>query len=104
MAKSKLFHHGVIVTSNDAEVLKEVHEKAKQLFPHLTTDIVYSHYNHITSFFIAPDGGKENKQISNESDALRKELFVYLDQVKSTGKDMHYVSVGYYGEEKAIEQ
>lgn len=104
MAKSKLFHHSVNVSSNHVETLKEAHDKAKELFPHLITDIVYSHYNHITSFFIAPDGGKENKQISNESDELRKKLFVYLESMKSDGKDIHYVSVGYYDSIKEIEQ
>lgn len=98
----KIFHHTISITSNNLEVLKEAHDKSKELFPHLVTDIVASHYNHVVTFFVAPDGGKEKKKISNEHDDLRSQLIMKLESMKQEGKEIHYCEVGYFGDVKTI--
>lgn len=98
----KIFHHTISVTSNNMETLLEAHEKSKELFPHLVTDIVVSHYNHVVTFFVAPDGGKEKKKVSNEHDNLRKEFIMKLDLMKQEGKEIHYCEVGYFEDIKEI--
>lgn len=98
----KIFHHTISVTSTSMEILKEAHEKSKELFPHLVTDIISSHYNHVATFFVAPDGGKERKKVSNEHDRLRNEFIMKLESMKQEGKEIHYCEVGYFEDTKVI--
>ena len=89
-------HHTIIVTAWSSEKIREVQQKAKDIFgKHFTNDPVFMKEpmakslvseviegiaNHQYSFFIAPDGSKECWADSNNADNARKEFLDWLDK------------------------
>lgn len=67
-------HHTIVVTTINL-FIKEVHQKAKEIFGTECSEIVSSGLNGVYSFFIAPDGSKENRQESENGDK-RRSLFI----------------------------
>jgi len=64
-------HHAIVVTSfNDTEINK-AHEKAKYYFGNLVSEIIESSINGYYSFFISPDGSKEDWDESEYGDKQR---------------------------------
>ncbi|RST63785.1 hypothetical protein EJB14_18430 [Bacillus pumilus] len=76
-------HNSIIVTGLSYPESKEkfelAHKKAKELFGKLVSGILVSETNGYLSFFIAPDGGKEDWELSNTYDIKRMELCNFID-------------------------
>jgi len=72
-------HHSIVVTSDDTDIIKLVHNKAISLFEHLVSPIIRSRANGFQSFFIAPDGSKEGWETSDHYDINRKDYINYLN-------------------------
>jgi hypothetical protein len=70
-------HHAIVVTGSGNEI-QQAHEKAKEIFEHLVSEIVNSEMNSYKSFFVAPDGSKEFWEESNIGDKNRAEFVKYL--------------------------
>ncbi len=89
-------HHTIVVTCWSSERIREVQQKAKDIFGKsfidnsffmkepmakaLVSDIIEGIANHQFSFFIAPDGSKEGWSDSNNANSARKEFLDWLDQ------------------------
>lgn len=99
-------HHAIIVTSWNCELLWEAFEKAKSIFPELSS-MIESEINRYTSFFIPPDGSKEGWDKSDEGDSRRKDFINWLNKQRyedgSTALDWLEVQYGDdEGESKVI--
>lgn len=73
-----LRHHAIVVTSWNVDRLLIAQHKAKELCPHLVSDIVPAIANGGGSFFVAPDGSKEGWKESDEGDRRRDDLISWL--------------------------
>jgi hypothetical protein len=71
-------HHGIVVTSRKAELLKEAHAMACTTFATVTS-IVASPINGYATFFIAPDGSKEGWADSELGDKKRDAFVKWMD-------------------------
>lgn len=67
-------HHAIIVSSWKEEHIVLAHNKAKEIFGTLVTEILPEVVNGYRSFFIGTDGSKEGWAQSSEGD-LRREIF-----------------------------
>lgn len=93
-------HHAIIVTSWDVKQLKEVHNKAVEIFDSQVSSIVQSKINGYESFFISPDGSKEGW---GDSDLGDKRRDVFIDFLESKNysdgsSSLSYVEL-FYGED-----
>ena len=89
-------HHSIVVTTFDDDSIKEAHQKAKNLFGHVS-EIVKSSINGYMSFFIAPDGSKEGWPDSDTGDKLRKEFIDWIEEGEES-RYLDYVEV-FYGDD-----
>ena len=94
-------HNAVIVTAagyDDAlQALERAHQKAQELFGPLVTPVVESVINGYRSFFVAPDGSKEDWPESDAYDAKRKEFCGFIDSLayEDGSSGVQFVDVGY---------
>lgn len=70
-------HNAIIVTSWDAKALKEAHEKAKGIFPSVSS-ITTQQCNGYASFLVPPDGSKEGWGESENGDRHRLEFISWM--------------------------
>ena len=80
---SYIRHHSILVSSFDKSVLKEAHIIANKTFIDHVSEVVEA--NGCMSFFIAPDGAKEDQKKSKTGDAARAEFVKWLQQKKHNG-------------------
>ncbi|EOR24999.1 hypothetical protein A499_06345 [Niallia nealsonii AAU1] len=86
-------HNTIIVTGDNQCVPKkvtEVHEKAKELFGTLVSEIIEGKTNGYVTFMVAPDGSKEGWDMSDEYDIKRKELADFIDS-KAYGDGSNHI-------------
>lgn len=92
-------HNAICVTCFDKEQTNRLHDKAKEIFGELVTEIIESAINQYYSFFVAPDGSKEGWKDSDEYDIKRKK---YKQFIKENNHNFlcEYVDVTYdeYGD------
>jgi len=101
-------HHTIVVTGWSAEQLKEAHQKAKETFEQifdsepqktyasrLVSEIVQGVTNGQSSFFIAPDGSKENWETSDKCNNARKD---FLDWLQKADNWCDYIEVIFGGD------
>lgn len=93
-------HHAIIVTTWKKELLSLAHEKAKEIFRITVSEIIRSPLNDYYSFFIAPDGSKEERSDSYEGDKKRKQFIEWIhEQVyEDGGNALKFVEV-FYGDD-----
>ncbi|MCU0431629.1 MAG: hypothetical protein MUF42_16830 [Cytophagaceae bacterium] len=99
-------HHGIIVTGQSKPLIKEIRQKAIEIFKthmeagfgyRLVGEIQESLINNFFTFMIFPDGSKEGHETSEDGDVVRKKIVEYLDEVNSSSPDkINYVEL-YYG-------
>ena len=70
-------HHAIIVTGEYGDWLDMAHKKAGEIFPKLGEISGYA-MNGTRSFFIPPDGSKENWEESNMGDRRRDRFIDWL--------------------------
>lgn len=73
-------HHAIVVTASIKANAQKAYEKAIELFPKTTTNIVEDQVNGYCSFLIAPDGSKEGWSESLEGDINRGLFIDYLNE------------------------
>lgn len=104
-------HHAIVVSSWNAELLREAHDKAHEVFitepftgyaPSPPSEIVKSGANSYTSFFVPPDGSKEGWDESERGDERRDRFVAWLrTKVHEDGStSLRWVEVQYGDEEK----
>jgi len=92
-------HHAILVTSYD-ERIALAHNKAKDIFHGLVSDIVKSRVNGYASFFIAPDGSKEGWEQSYEGDRERDAFIQWInEQAHEDGSNAISYAEVFYGED-----
>lgn len=74
-------HHAIVVTSGHRDILRDAWAKAAGLGLYVTYPIESS-VNGYGSFFIAPDGSKENWPESDEGDRQRAEFKAWTKTVR----------------------
>lgn len=75
-------HHAVCVTDHGhGDFIETAYAKASELFSHVTL-IVVSPVNHIRSFFVAPDGSKEEWPESDEGNRQRDDFIMFLNSLR----------------------
>ncbi len=76
---------------------KAVHDKAKELFGSLVSDIIESGVNGYSTFMVAPDGSKEFWERSDDYNAKRSELADLIDSHAYGDGSNHiqFVDVGF---------
>lgn len=93
-------HRTVVVTGHDTLGIVDVHAKAVEIFSKLERNIVselmYGTTNLYMSFFIAPDGSKEDWKDSDDSDLARNE---FLQWLKKQEVHVNFVVVRFGGDE-----
>lgn len=95
-------HHAIVVTANDYnDDIEQAHEKAKEIFGELVSEIITSKINGYQSFFIAPDGSKEFWTLSDEHDEKRSEFIKYLKSKAYVdgSSNLRYAEL-YYGDDE----
>ena len=75
-------HHAIIVTSADQAALKRAHDKAFEIFKDIAP-ITPEAVNGYASFLIAPDGGKEGRERSEQGDVARDTFIAWLEQSRN---------------------
>lgn len=94
-------HNAIIVTSDNYPTGKEkfvqVYDKAKKLFGELVSNIITSKINGYISFFIAPDGSKEDWEISYKHDTKREKLCNFIESLAEVdgSNAIKFVDVSY---------
>tara|TARA_Y100001963_G_C6559762_1_gene343754 strand:+ start:321 stop:671 length:351 start_codon:yes stop_codon:yes gene_type:complete len=96
-------HHAIIVSGWYQDDVKQAHAKAIQIFNRafqnesksLISDIMPGIMNGYSSFFIAPDGSKEDWPTSDNGDIARKE---FLDWILMADKHLDYIEVIFGGD------
>ena len=98
-------HHGIAVTSDIDELIKQAHTQAKSIFKERASEILNSKTNGYKSFFIAPDGSKEGWEESNNED-LQRETFVKWvnQQAYDDGSNSISFCEFFYGEDNGYSQ
>jgi len=89
-------HHAILVTSWKGEHIEEAHEKARELFNKMVSEISPEVINHYRSFAIFPDGSKEGWLESEQGDELRERFISWL---KEANLYLSWVEVQYGDEE-----
>ncbi|QST02625.1 hypothetical protein IMZ31_18935 (plasmid) [Pontibacillus sp. ALD_SL1] len=97
---SEVVHHAILVSVDDlpnGDVLWKVHKKAQSLFDTLVSEVVHSNMNHVDSFFIAPDGSYDGREMSNRFDEKRDEFISYLESFASNNgsSPVQYAEIRY---------
>lgn len=89
-------HHAMVVTSCDEKKIKMAHKKALTIFDHVS-GILPSVINTYYSFFIPPDGSKEEWETSNEYNRKRAKFSRWLScrAYKDGGNPFDWVTVWY---------
>jgi hypothetical protein len=92
-------HHAIIVTSW-GDYIKQAHEAAIDIFGETVSGIVSSQMNATESFFIAPDGSKENWEESNIGNERRQKFIDWVESRndKDGGNAVSYCEV-FYGDD-----
>lgn len=94
-------HHAIIVTSVMDSMINEIHKEAKMIFDEkLVSEIITSNVNGYKSFFVAPDGSKEEWPESAAGDTKRK---LFTDAIEKRNhpdgsNSIKFVEV-YYGDQ-----
>jgi hypothetical protein len=88
-------HHAVIVTTFSKKTITEAHEKAKEIFGTLVSELVLSNLNGNYSFFVAPDGSKEGWPDSDQGNANRAAFIGYVKPLSG----IDYVEL-FYGDDE----
>ena len=94
-------HNAMIVTGGNYEEAKVkfnmVYQKATELFGYLVSEVISAKTNGYHSFFIAPDGSKENRDISDEYDKKRKQLANFINSLAydDGSNGVSFVDVGF---------
>ncbi len=97
-------HHTIVVTSS-GEFTNNAHNKAKEIFGHLCSVIIYSKCNFYSSFFIAPDGSKEGWDQSDLYDLKRKEFINWInEQAYEDGSNAISFAELFYGEDNGYSE
>ena len=91
-------HHAIIVTSWNENHLREIRKYAKNLFSHLTSEIVFATINGYGSFMIAPDGSKEGWITSNDYNDKR-DMFIKFIENNRDALWCDYVEIQFGDEE-----
>lgn len=94
-------HNAIVVTGDSYEQAQVkfdlAHKKAVELFGSLTTNPISTIINGYQTFFVAPDGSKENWGESDSYNEKRKELADYIDSMAyGDGSNcVNFVDLGY---------
>lgn len=98
-------HHTIIVSTNFAKEILLLHKEAIRIFGKLVSPIVPSNRNDYQSFFVGPDGGKEEWQISEVGDEKRREFVELLNAVSENedGGYLTFVEVSFGDEDGGAE-
>ena len=72
-------HHGMLVTTFDKEKAEAAHQKAREIFTFLVSEIRESVINGYYSFAIFPDGSKEDWDDSDLGDGNRAFFKAWLE-------------------------
>lgn len=75
---SYMKHHAIVVTGSQPAAVQAAHEEAARRFGPLVSSIAPVIVNAGGSFFIAPDGSKEDWPESDEHDAKRDAFLGWL--------------------------
>ena len=70
-------HHAIVVSSELPQNIVAAHKKASEIFAHVTP-ITPPAINHVTSFFVPPDGSKEWWEGSDQGDKRRDTFIAWL--------------------------
>lgn len=81
-------HHAIVVTSSDRSI-KELHSKAKEIFP-VVGEILSIGMNGYATFCVPPDGSKEGWPTSNYFDKRRDEFIAYLKDKQCSWLEVAY--------------
>ena len=102
---SRITHHATAVTMSmeyepNKKVFETIRNKAIELFgEHLVSEVLNSRINYYQTFFIAPDGSKDNWEISDKYDETRSKFLQYLESDKFKLEDgsshIEYVVMNY---------
>jgi hypothetical protein len=92
-------HHGIAVTSDIDQLIKEAHTRAKSIFKARTSEILKSETNGYKSFFIAPDGSKEGWEESNKGNDQRKMFVKWINKQAFEDNSISFCEF-FYGEDK----
>ena len=95
-------HHAIIVTSADQTALKQAHAKAVEIFKDIAP-ITPESMNGYASFLIAPDGGKEGRERSDQGDAARDTFIAWLEQWRNADgfTELDYAEVQ-FGDDEGV--
>ena len=92
-------HHAIFVTTYDKEKAIAAHNKAKELFGDIVSELSKPAINGYISFVVFPDGSKEGWEPSDEGDENRDTFKAWLDQQAyedgSTSYDWIWVELQY---------
>lgn len=91
-------HNAIIVTgTNYEDEMDKAHAKAIVLFPESVSEAIPSIVNGYTSFFIAPDGSKEIRSVSEYYDTQRKMFSDFVDSLayEDGSNAVWFVDVGF---------
>lgn len=94
-----MVHHAFLVTFWNEEILKDTHEKAKEIFKdtdHYVTDITPVAINGNASYFVAPDGSKAGWDDSIKAYKARVKFIEYLKNYEPYSP---YFALVQYGDE-----
>lgn len=103
-------HHAIIVTSWNSELIGKAHVEASRIFP-VVSPILPSGINGYRSFFIPPDGSKENWAESNLGDKRRNHYLRMVNEFRAFVRQQEYsdgstaldcVEVRYGGDEPRL--
>ena len=72
-------HHAIVVTANSMSHITPAHTKAREIFGEQVTEILLpTKINGYCTFFVGPDGSKEDWHESDVGDAKRAEFMAWL--------------------------
>ena len=92
-------HHAIIITSCDAKLLHKAYKKAFEMFDWISP-VSPAMINGFASFFIPPDGSKEDWPESDEEDKKRQKFLDWLEKQRNEdgSTSLDYVEVQYADE------
>jgi|GEM_PF-1313962 len=96
---SRFLHHSIIVTSWQAKSIQAARRQAQELCGKLVSDALLGVINEQWSFFVAPDGSKEERRESEDCDAERAALLAWLEGAEALGFYLEWVEVRFGADE-----
>lgn len=73
-------HHVIFISSTTLDTIFGLHKQCREVFGSLASAVVRSEHNLFFSFFIAPDGSKDEWTISRYYDKQRDGFFAWLKE------------------------